>query len=119
MAKIIEIPSFKDERGTLTVVEKLLPFDIRRVYYIYDVNELPRAGHRHLQAEQALICLSGSCRVHVKLSSSSRDFELSNPHSCLLLAPEDWHSVLFKKNSILLVLASNFYSKEDYICDPI
>ena len=117
MPKLIEIPSFSDERGTLSVIEKVLPFSINRVYYIYNVNDHPRAGHRHHTGEQALICLHGCSNVHVKTESGHQDFELSSPHQCLLLDAKDWHSIQFKVGSILLVLASHHYSPENYIND--
>jgi len=64
MAHIIELPTFGDDRGNLTVVEKVLPFEIKRFYYIYDVSS-QRGGHRHKKTIQALISLGGSCEIYV------------------------------------------------------
>ncbi len=64
MAYTIDLPTFWDERGSLTVIEKLLPFDIKRFYYIYDVTN-KRGGHRHKKTIQALICLGGSCEIYL------------------------------------------------------
>src|ERR1043165_4686338 len=100
MAKLFELPSYSDERGTLTVFEKVLGFSIKRVYYIYNVNHLPRGGHAHKPGKQALICISGSCLVEVKNRSTQQEFELSLPQQCLLVEPKEWHQIKFRKNSI-------------------
>jgi len=117
MAQLLEFPSFKDNRGTLTVIEKALPFSIQRVYYIYDTNELPRAGHRHHEGQQALICLHKSSVVQVKTESFHQDFSLCHPHQCLVLESYEWHSIKFEPGSILLVLASTYYNSDNYIHD--
>lgn len=115
MAKLFELPSHTDERGTLTVFEKILGFSIKRVYYIYSVNDLPRGGHAHKTGKQALICVSGSCLVDVKTCASHQKFQLSLPHQCLLVEPREWHQVKFQKNSILLVLSSKHYNPQNYL----
>ena len=117
MVQIMELPSFKDSRGSLTVIEKNLPFSIRRVYYIHDTNELPRGGHAHRVGQQALICLHGECAVHVKTENDHQTFLLNIPQQCLLLEPNEWHSITFEPGSILLVLASIYYSANNYTYD--
>jgi len=115
MAHIINLPKFGDERGSLTVVEKLLPFDIKRFYYIYDVTS-KRGGHRHKKTIQALITLGGSCEVYVNDGQKEEIFLLDNPTKCLLLEAKDWHTMdKFSKGSTLLVFSSEFYDKDDYI----
>ena len=115
MAYVIDLPNFKDERGGLTVMEKLLPFEIKRFYCIYDVTQ-KRGGHRHKKTVQALICVGGSCEVYVNDGQKKEIFLLDNPSKCLLLEPEDWHTMdQFTKGSTLLVFASEFYDKDDYI----
>ena len=115
MAYIIDLPTFKDERGWLTVMEKLFPFEIKRFYCIYDVAQ-KRGGHRHKKTVQALICVGGSCEVYVNDGQKKEIFLLDNPSKCLLLEPEDWHTMdQFTKGSTLLVFASEFYDKDDYI----
>lgn len=117
MAYIIDLPTFKDERGGLTVIEKLLPFEIKRFYCIYDVTQ-KRGGHRHKKTIQALICLGGSCEVYVNDGLKKEIFLLDRPSKCLLLKPEDWHTMdKFTKGSTLLVFASEFYNKDDYISE--
>ena len=115
MAYLIDLPTFGDERGKLTVVEKLLPFDIKRFYYIYDVTD-ERGGHRHKKTTQALICLSGSCEVFVDNGEKKETILLDSPSKCLILDPKDWHRMdKFTKGSTLLVFSSEFYDKDDYI----
>ena len=114
MPQLLEFPLFQDHRGSLTVIEKILPFPIQRVYYIYETNICPRAGHRHLLGQQALICLHGQCRVCVR---GHKDFVLDHPTQGLLLEPIDWHSIQFKPLSILLILASHHYDPGDYVYD--
>ncbi len=114
MPQLLKFPSFQDHRGSLTVIEKILPFSIQRVYYLYKTNTNSRAGHCHREAQQALICLHGNCTVYVR---SHDDFLLDCPSQGLLLAPGDWHSIQFEPYSILLVLASHAYNPDDYIYD--
>jgi len=121
LARIIELKTFSDSRGDLTVIEKLLPFEIKRIYYIYNVKELDivRAGHRHKKTIQALISVSGSCEVFCDNSVDTETFILNNPSKCLLLNPEDWHTMTnFTENCVLLVLASEYYDINDYIDTP-
>ena len=115
MAYIIDLPTFGDERGNLTVIEKVLPFDIKRFYYIYDVTD-QRGGHRHKKTIQALICLGGSCEIYVNNGEKEEIFFLDTPNTCLILDPKDWHTMdKFSQGSTLLVFSSEFYDKNDYI----
>jgi hypothetical protein len=115
MAYILELPTFGDNRGNLTVVEKLLPFDIKRFYYIYDVTD-QRGGHRHKKTIQALISLGGSCEIYVNDGKKEETFSLDAPNKCLILDPKDWHTMdKFSKGSALLVFSSEYYDKDDYI----
>jgi len=115
MAYIIELPIFGDERGNLTVVEKLLPFDIKRFYYIYDVIN-QRGGHRHKKTVQALICLGGSCEIYINDGEKEEVVSLDTPDKCLILEPKDWHTMdKFSKGSTLLVFSSEYYDVNDYI----
>ena len=116
MAKFLSIPTYVDSRGSLSVIEKILPFDIKRVYYIYNVNDSDRGYHAHKKTIQALIMINGSCDVFVRKTQESIKFKIDSPSKCLLLNPEDFHWMSnFSENSILLVLASEEFDKEDYI----
>jgi mannose-6-phosphate isomerase-like protein (cupin superfamily) len=117
MAYLINLPTFKDSRGSLTVVEKLLPFEIKRLYYIYNVTD-KRGGHRHKNNVQALICLSGTCKVHINNGIKNGIFVLDKPEKCLIVEAKDWHTMdKFSKGSSLLVLSSEYYDKNDYIVE--
>jgi len=115
MAYILTLPSFHDERGSLTVIEKILPFEIKRVYYMYNVRG-KRGGHRHKDTTQALVMLTGNCNVFVDNSKEQNKFMLNSPEECLILEPEDWHTMSeFSQGGVLLVLSSHYYDDEDYI----
>ena len=116
MAKFLSIPTFVDSRGSLSVIEKMLPFEIKRVYYIYNVNNSDRGYHAHKKTIQALIMINGSCDVFVGKTKDFIKYKMDSPSKCLLLNPEDFHWMSnFNANSILLVLASEEFDKEDYI----
>ena len=116
MAKLFSIPTYKDPRGSLSVIEKILPFDIKRVYYIYDVDNSERGYHAHKKTIQALIMLNGSCNLFVGDKNHSTKHEMNSPEKGLLLMPEDFHWMTnFSKGSILLVLASHEFNTNDYI----
>jgi hypothetical protein len=115
MAYFIDIPKFNDSRGGLCVVENLLPFTVKRIYYIFNVSG-ERGGHRHKESVQALICLSGSCEVFVNNGVEKNTYILDEPHKCLIVEPKDWHTMdYFSKSATLLVLASEYYDVNDYI----
>jgi dTDP-4-dehydrorhamnose 3,5-epimerase-like enzyme len=116
MSELLKLPTYNDERGALTVIEKILPFLIKRVYYIYNLNQSKRGFHKHKKTFQALVCISGSCSVFVKSNFSSQEFKLINPDLCLIIEPEDFHWMEnFSENCVLLVLASEEYDENDYI----
>jgi hypothetical protein len=117
MSKLIELKTFSDRRGNLSVVEDYeLPFPIKRLFYIYGVDESERAGHRHKLTRQALICLKGSCRVYVNNGHEETNYFLDQPKKCLILEPEDWHKLYeFTPGAILLVCASEYFDEKDYI----
>lgn len=116
MAALIELPTFIDNRGKLTVIEKILPFRIKRVYFIYDTDNKDRGGHRHKLTTQALICLNGNCSVACDNSFINEEYHLDSPQKCLIVYPEDFHIMKnFSKDAILLVLASEGFLPDDYI----
>jgi dTDP-4-dehydrorhamnose 3,5-epimerase-like enzyme len=116
MARIIPIKSFNDERGTLTVIQDELPFIVKRIFYIYNSDGSQRGGHRHKKTIQALVCLSGECKIFVNNSIDKEIYILNKHDLCLLLEPEDFHIMYdFINKSTLLVLASEIYNSKDYI----
>jgi len=119
MPKKIDLQTFTDVRGNLTVIEKIIPFDIRRIFYIYGVDKSIRGGHRHKKTIQAAICLKGNCRIFCDNGIDKQEYFLDSPSKCLILFPEDWHIMSdFSKEAILMVVASEYFDKNDYIYEP-
>src|SRR6266568_1416954 len=116
MATLLDLKTFSDMRGNLTVIEKELPFPVRRVYYIYGVGkDEVRAGHRHKNNVQVLVCVTGSCEIYVNDGANKQTFLLDRPDQGLLMEPRDWHTMYnFTKDALLLVLASEPYDLDDY-----
>ncbi|MBP9134882.1 MAG: FdtA/QdtA family cupin domain-containing protein [Saprospiraceae bacterium] len=116
MARLIDLQTFTDQRGNLTVIEKSIPFDIKRIFYIYGVDSSRRGGHRHHKTIQAAICIQGSCTISNNDGSKEVVYLLDKPHKCLILEPKDWHEMYaFSPDAILMVLASENYDQNDYI----
>jgi hypothetical protein len=116
MAYCIELETHSDKRGNLTVIEKNIPFEIKRIFYIYGVDESKRGGHRHKTTKQAAICIHGSCIVSNNDGDIREDFILDRPNKCLILETNDYHNMhSFSPDSVLLVLASTYFDPADYI----
>jgi hypothetical protein len=119
MAQILDLKTFTDKRGNLTVIEKVIPFDVKRIFYIYGVDDSKRGGHRHKKTIQAAICIKGSCTIYNNNNVKEEEFRLDKPNKCLILQPEDWHTMYdFSEDAILMVLASEFFDNNDYIFEP-
>jgi hypothetical protein len=119
MAYLIDLKTFIDVRGNLTVIEKTIPFDIKRIFYIYGVDQSVRGGHRHKTTIQAAICLKGSCRIYNNDGHDESYFVLDQPSKCLILQTLDWHTMdQFSPDAILMVLASEYFDQQDYIFEP-
>ena len=121
MAKLIDLKTYTDSRGNLTVIEKVLPFDIKRVFYIYGVDDSVRGHHRHKKTIQAAIALQGTCRIMCQsgVALPVEKFVLDSPSKCLILINEDYHWMdNFSKDCILMVFASEYFDADDYIYKP-
>ena len=119
MAHIINLTTFKDTRGTLTVLDQIVNFEIKRLFYIYNVDYSDRGGHRHHETHQAAICIQGSCKIFNDDGINQQMFMLDSPEKCLIIRPEDWHIMQgFSEDAILLVLASTAFNPKDYIYEP-
>lgn len=114
MAHKIDIPTHSDPRGKLTVMDKLLPFDVKRVFFIYDVTD-ERGGHRHHECQMAMVALHGKVSVFCDNGKKKESFTLSSPSEALIVPPEDWHTMSFDPGAVLAVFASHHYDKADYI----
>ncbi len=122
MAKIIHFKKNLDKRGALIAIEELkeVPFEIKRIFYIYDLknDNIIRGGHRHHKTTQCLIALKGSCEIYVNNGTTENNYFLSSPDQGLILEPKDWHTMQeFKDGCILLCIASEFYDPNDYITE--
>lgn len=119
MPQLYELKTFSSDNGNLTVFENIIPGVIQRIFYIYKAGQGARAGHRHRKAWNALICVSGACRVYVHNGKEESEYYLSNPSECLVLKPEDWHVMdEFSEDAVLLVVSNELYDKDDYIYEP-
>ena len=117
--KIINLPLIDDIRGNLTFIEsnKHIDFEIKRVYYLYNVpkNQL-RAGHAHKKLNQIIICLTGAVEILIDDGDRKEIIILSDPAKGLLLKPRVWREINFiEENSICLCLADQFYEESDYL----
>jgi len=116
MAYIVDLKTFTDKRGNLTVIENSLPFQIKRVFYIYGVDRSERGGHRHHKTIQAAVCIKGRCKIFNNNGVKAEVFSLDKPSRCLILECKDWHKMYnFSKNAILMVFASEYFDENDYI----
>ena len=115
---ILQLPTFMDPRGALTVLEKALPFEVVRMYWIYGADGQTRGGHRHTYTRQALISVSGHISIYMNDGITEEVVELEHPNQCLLVEPKDWHTMTFGPNSILMVLSSHSYDRGEYIDTP-
>jgi hypothetical protein len=116
--KIIDLPKIADPRGNLTFIEggRHVPFEIKRVYYLYDVpGGAERGGHAHRALHQLIIAMSGSFDVILKDGTQQQRFHLNRSYSGLLICPMIWREIdNFSSGSVCMVLASNFYAESDY-----
>ena len=118
MAHIITLKTYSDMRWSLNSIEKILPFDIKRVYYMYDVHSwIGRWWHRHKKTIQAAVCLQGTCTIFVNSKGEKKEFVLDRPDMCLIINPEDRHTMDFSDKAILMVLASEYFDLDDYIAE--
>ncbi len=110
-----------DSRGQLVALEenKDIPFEIKRVYYMYDTGEGVRRGfHAHKSLEQILICIHGSCKILMDNGSEKKIVSLEKPYEGLYINNNIWREMYdFSPDAVLMVLASDFYKEEDYIRD--
>lgn len=117
--RIIEMPRFTDERGSLSVVESHVhvPFDVRRVYYLYDIPAgQVRAAHGHRRLQQLMIAVSGSFEIELDDGFDRRRVRLDRPDRGLYIAPSMWRELDgFSGGAVCVVLASELYDESDYL----
>ncbi|MDO8344263.1 MAG: FdtA/QdtA family cupin domain-containing protein [Cellvibrio sp.] len=119
--KIIELPKISEPRGNLTFIEgnRHIPFDIRRVYYLYDVpGGAERGGHAHKALNQLIVAMSGSFDVILDEGGEKKRFHLNRSYQGLYVCPMIWRELdNFSSGSVCMVLASNIYEESDYYRD--
>lgn len=116
--KLLSIPKIEDPRGNLSVIEKnVIPFEIKRVYYLYDVpSGAERGGHSHKEQQEFLVALSGSFDVILSDGKQEKKVTLNKPFQGLLITNEIWRELKnFSSGAVCLVIASDLFSEEDYI----
>jgi dTDP-4-dehydrorhamnose 3,5-epimerase-like enzyme len=119
--KIIDLPKNHQLNGNLTAITNgvEVPFDVKRIYYLYDVpGGNSRGGHAHKALHQIMIALSGSFSVTLDDGQNKKTFMLNQPYQGLLIPPGLWRDLdNFSSGSICMVLASELYDEEDYFRD--
>lgn len=116
--RIIKIPKIEDPRGNLSVIEKdVLPFEMKRVYYLYDVpSGAERGGHSHKEQQEFLVALSGSFDVILNDGYIEKTVTLNKPFQGLLITNGIWRELKnFSSRAVCLVVASDVFEEADYI----
>lgn len=116
--RIIDIRKYTDTRGYLSVIEGGgdIPFDIKRIYYLYMVPEAARGSHAHKQLQQLMVATSGSVHVTLDDGVNKKTFVLDKPWKGLHVVPGLWRDLdNFAGGTVCMVLASEHYAEEDYI----
>ncbi|WP_343583148.1 FdtA/QdtA family cupin domain-containing protein [Herbaspirillum sp.] len=115
---VLNLPTFTDPRGSLTVLQDSLPFEVVRTYWIYGADGQTRGGHRHIHTRQALVAISGKVSVYMNDGITNDTVDLDHPSKCLLVEPKDWHTMTFDAGAVLLVMSSHPYDRNEYIDTP-
>jgi hypothetical protein len=121
--KYLSLQQVVDESdGILSIAEakRNIPFDIKRIFYIYGLSspKAQRGFHAHKELEQVLICLSGSCKLMLADGDDKQYFFLKDPNQGIYIAPKVWLQLFeFSSDCILLIFASDYFEEADYIRD--
>ena len=113
--RVLQLREASDARGCLAVIQDELPFCVQRVFWIVDADAQLRGGHRPHVTRQALVAVTGSVDVYMNDGFHESTIRLNSFSQCLIVEPDDWHTMYFHPGSVLLVLASEKYDPKDYI----
>ena len=116
--KILSVPKIEDPRGNLSVIENdVIPFEMKRVYYLYDVpSGAERGGHSHKEQQEFLVALSGSFDVILHDGQHEKVVSLNKPFEGLLITNGIWRELKnFSSGAVCLIIASAVFEEEDYI----
>ncbi len=121
LIQLLDLPELGDERGSLVAIEELktIPFQIKRVYYIYGTQEkVARGFHAHKKLQQLAICVAGKCKMILDDGTQREEVWLDSPNKGVLIGNQIWREMHdFSQDCVLLVLASEPYDEADYIRD--
>ena len=120
LIKLIDLPSLGDQRGGLVAIEsnQSIPFEIKRLYYIFNTTDQSRGYHAHIDLQQVAICVKGSCRFILDNGHVREEVILSSPTQGLHIEALTWREMHdFSEDCVLLVMASEHYDENDYIRD--
>lgn len=119
LIKLVDLPTFGDERGSLVAIEsnQSIPFHVKRLYYIFNTGiDKPRGFHAHINLKQVAVCLKGSCRFVLDNGHYKEEVILKSPTQGLVIEGLIWREMHdFSEDCILLILASDYFSEDDYI----
>jgi hypothetical protein len=121
LCKIIDLPMIKNPKGNLTFIEggRQIPFDIRRVYYLYDIpGGEERGGHAHRALHQLIIAMSGSFDIRLDDGRAKKTVHMNRSYYGLYICPMIWREIdNFSSGAVCMALASEFYDEADYYRD--
>ena len=120
LIKLIDLPSLGDQRGGLVAIEsnQSIPFEIKRLYYIFNTTSQSRGFHAHIDLKQIAVCVKGSCRFILDNGHTREEVTLNSPTQGLYIDALTWREMHdFSEDCVLLVLASEHYDESDYIRD--
>ncbi|RUT67232.1 dTDP-6-deoxy-3,4-keto-hexulose isomerase [Morganella morganii] len=119
LINLIEFKTLGDERGSLISLEqnKNIPFEIKRIYYIFGTKEnVSRGFHAHKKLKQLAVCVRGSCRFVMDNGTQKEEIILDSPDKGLVIDTMQWHEMHdFSEDCIIIVLANDYYDESDYI----
>ena len=117
MAYLVNFNTLRDKRGELTPIDGVLPFEIKRLYYIANITEgHDRGGHSHVITVEAIVCMAGSFTVYINNGREIQEYFLDTRSKCLIIEPYDWHKIhSFSPDALLMGISSTSYDHSDYI----